>query len=383
MPDVVVVGASVAGSATAIHLASLGHSVQLIDQASFPRRKACGEGLLSPGVAELKTLGLLDNLLPDVTILNCLRYVGLQGETVEAPLGSADRPAIGVQRHLLDASLLHAAAERGVDVCLGIQARGVAETAGRFALLTEQRSVPARVIVAADGIHSRLRQAAGLVTRPGRRFGVSAHFLLPEQPEGRVAVHFRRGYQVYLTPVGGRLVNVALLLDRAQARMLAGGFLAGFRSLVAASGALPEGAELVDEPLTGGPFPIKPGRIWRSNLVLVGDAAGFYDGVAGDGMSIGLVSARRGAAAIHRFLSDGSERHLRSYERDRRTLARNSTLLARLTLTLASQPKLGAMAVRNLARRPETFARLAAIGQGERGLDTLRPRDLLALAFGI
>src|SRR5256885_7613812 len=40
MVEVVIAGASVAGTATALHLARLGHSVQLLEAAQFPRRKA-------------------------------------------------------------------------------------------------------------------------------------------------------------------------------------------------------------------------------------------------------------------------------------------------------------------------------------------------------
>lgn len=40
MHDVVVVGAGPAGSATAVHLARLGHSVLLLDRAHFPRAMA-------------------------------------------------------------------------------------------------------------------------------------------------------------------------------------------------------------------------------------------------------------------------------------------------------------------------------------------------------
>src|SRR5690606_34935106 len=58
--DVLVAGGGPAGAATASHLAQRGYSVLLVDQARFPREKACGE-YLSPGVvAALDRLGALD-----------------------------------------------------------------------------------------------------------------------------------------------------------------------------------------------------------------------------------------------------------------------------------------------------------------------------------
>ena len=56
--DAVVVGASLAGSAAATVLARAGARVALVDKASFPRPKACGEMLSPDGVAALARLGL-------------------------------------------------------------------------------------------------------------------------------------------------------------------------------------------------------------------------------------------------------------------------------------------------------------------------------------
>ena len=58
MARIVVVGAGPAGCATALHLCRAGHEVVLVDRRSFPRPKACGEGLLPAGVTELARLGL-------------------------------------------------------------------------------------------------------------------------------------------------------------------------------------------------------------------------------------------------------------------------------------------------------------------------------------
>ncbi|HEY8745294.1 MAG TPA: FAD-dependent oxidoreductase, partial [Chloroflexota bacterium] len=72
MVDVVVVGASVAGATTAVHLARAGHSVLLLERSTAPRRKACGEGLFPAGVAELERLGVLPTLLPHAHVLDSL-----------------------------------------------------------------------------------------------------------------------------------------------------------------------------------------------------------------------------------------------------------------------------------------------------------------------
>jgi len=100
-------------------------------------------------------------------------------------------------------------------------------------------------------------------------------------------------------------------------------------------------------------------------------------------MSHALISARLCAEAIHAYLNDGARSHLAAYERRVRDLVGDANRIARLMLTLSSHPALGAWALRNLDRRPETLARLIAVNQGERSMTSLSARDALALVAGI
>src|SRR5688572_32995892 len=51
--DVMIVGGGIAGSATALRLARAGIDVVVIERATFPRDKPCGEGLLPHGIEAL------------------------------------------------------------------------------------------------------------------------------------------------------------------------------------------------------------------------------------------------------------------------------------------------------------------------------------------
>ena len=55
--DVAVVGAGPAGSAAAITLARSGVRVALLDKATFPRDKCCGDGLTTGALRLLEELG--------------------------------------------------------------------------------------------------------------------------------------------------------------------------------------------------------------------------------------------------------------------------------------------------------------------------------------
>ena len=56
--DVVVVGGGPAGAAAAIELARRGRDVMVVDRASFPRDKICGDGLTAGALRRLEDLGL-------------------------------------------------------------------------------------------------------------------------------------------------------------------------------------------------------------------------------------------------------------------------------------------------------------------------------------
>lgn len=382
--EVIVVGGSIAGATVALHLARAGRAVMLLERTAEHRRKACGEGLFPAGVRELELLGVLPEVASRGRELQAIS-ISAGNHTATAPLSGWDLPAMGVQRTDLDATLLRAAERAGVSVRRGVTVRGLAYERGTVTgVTTDDGDVLARVVVAADGAQSRLRRDAGLASgRPGGRYGVSAHVRLDEDIPAAVRVRAEAGYEIYLTPVGRDVANVALLLGRTDARRFGGRVREEYAALLARHPELRGRQELLDEPVAAGPFPVRCARPWREGLVLAGDAAGFYDGVSGEGMTLALRSARACAQAVDAHLRDGRSAPLAAYERRLRALARSSELLARLSLALARRPALATAAIRNLERRPATFAKLVEINSGQRPLSALRPSDVLAMLAGV
>jgi 2-polyprenyl-6-methoxyphenol hydroxylase-like FAD-dependent oxidoreductase len=119
--DVVVVGARVAGSATAMLLARLGHDVVVVDQTSLPSDTISTHSIARSGVVQLRRWGLLDEVLDSGT--PAIRQVSFHagGQTVSRTIkhkAGVDL-VVAPRRYVLDTILATAAARAGAQLRLG------------------------------------------------------------------------------------------------------------------------------------------------------------------------------------------------------------------------------------------------------------------------
>lgn len=372
--EVIVVGAGPGGSAVALRLARRGHSVLLLDRARFPRPKVCGEGLMPIGVREA------DALLPGLSAhghpFRGIRYVvGEHAAEADFPGGHVGR---GMHRGRLDLHLLQACVQAGVEVRTGRSVTTVDGTGGRRVVRTSEGSLRCRAIIVADGMRSPLRRRLGLQRslRGRPRFGLRAHVrlrdpsLLPRVVEVRVG----RGVETYLTPVGPDEVNVAVLLEKSATRGLKGDLEGGFAQIVDQDPRLRRllaDAEPAGDLGLTGPLRQEAIEVVADGVLLVGDAAGFLDGITGEGMSLTLTSARLAADVLHGALRDDdlSARRLAPYAAARRRAARDLTLLTEIVLAGIRNRRLARRVVAGLARHPDVFQRILGVSTGGRVSD--------------
>ena len=391
--EIAVVGAGPAGCALALHLARTGRRVLLVDGKRVARGKTCGEGLMPAGVQELEGLGL-GALVEHGQRFEGVRFRLAGGEQAQASFPGGAR-GLGLARPLLDAGLLEAAqAEPGVEVRLGTWVREVVLSppgSGEAARLRVGEAwVEARVLVGADGCRSSLRRLAGFEAPTPKlaRFGVSGHFARsPTTQDPFVEVYVGSGWELYTTPVGGALTNVALLLGRERLRALQGRLEPGLRELLREAGGrceeLAEGE--VRSPVRAlGPLALQATRAHGEAFLLVGDAAGGLDPITGEGLSLALHTSRVAAEILDAALSEGdlSSGRLALWTRERGRAARTLKGLTTALLFLAGRPRHARRVVRGLARNPETLERLLGVASGLRPLSSLRARDGLRLLVG-
>lgn len=275
--EVIVIGGAVAGAATAAHLAAAGIRVLLLERASVPVHKVCGEFISPDASAMLAELGI------DLTGAAPIEHVRLS-----AGAGRADAPlpfrALGFSRRLLDERLLMRAEALGAEVRRGVMVRAVAEGGG--VALADGSVFGAERIVLATGKHD-LRGAG----RPrGTMLGLKMHFAkVPADLVGKIELRLlSRGY-AGLAPLENGRLNLCVALERD-----------GFESWPALLAALRmEGAEpLWPRPLAVAAIPYGYRHRGEGPAYRVGDQLAVIPSFVGDGIAIALRSARRVAEAI-------------------------------------------------------------------------------------
>ncbi|MFO0626707.1 MAG: FAD-dependent oxidoreductase [Polyangiales bacterium] len=158
--DVLVVGAGPCGCAAAVTLARGGLNVTLLDRATFPRDKVCGDALSNKALQIVRALGAGDDL-------DAAPHADVHAALALFPDGSAVRrayPAAGriVTRLTLDALLVDAARRAGVTVREGTHARSLVLDGDRVrGVRTDHATLHAAVVIAADGPGSLAWRASG------------------------------------------------------------------------------------------------------------------------------------------------------------------------------------------------------------------------------
>jgi geranylgeranyl reductase family protein len=354
--DVVVVGAGPAGSAAAAVLAGLGRQVHLLEAARFPRDKVCGDVLLPELAGWVERLGGdWDALSAGAVEVAACRYTVPSGRSVTGRFADGRgqvHPWRILQRRIFDERLARHAARRGARLLEGHRVVELQREGDRTRLRVitphGERTLQARLVIAADGAGSRVARVSGLRPdagdRPSNRF-VALRTYVPwsalatapgERSGARQTMEVIADRRLlpgcaWILPAPGGVANVGLGMvaaDRAHRGVhlqalfselfgeLLQGRLAGRFDLAAA--AAPVGWRL--------PGGMPDRRCTADGLLLAGDAAGMIDPFTGHGIHTAVQSGIYAAEAADQALARGQltaeGEPLRGYERRwRRALA--------------------------------------------------------------
>lgn len=372
MVDVVIAGGGIAGSALAIFLGRRGFDVEVFERAQFPREKPCGEGLMPAGVGVLGRLGLAE--AAGGAAFQGVRYHF--GERMaegrfpqEYGLAQTGR---GLRRSQFDHLLLEAAASTpGVTVTTGARVDGPMIENGRVVgLMVEGEPRRARLTVAADGAHSKIRHALGLDIAPRKkRVGMCAHFrLAPGQAQSSwVDVFVRRGHELYVTPLPeGEILVAGLAQAEALKTPIEKTFDRWWQGEPKLAARL-EGAEQITPLITMSPLAGRARRGFAPGLALLGDAAGFVDPITGGGMTQALMSAELFAGYATEHAGSVAD-WLPAFDQARQAMLRDYRWLTQMVLWLSEHPRLGERLLAGLSWTPGIFSHLIGVSGGVRRL---------------
>jgi digeranylgeranylglycerophospholipid reductase len=323
--DVVVVGAGPAGSTAAYAAAQGGASVLMLDR----RRELgvpvqCGEALAEDILNELK-------IKPDprwaINRTNAVKIVSPSGIEVHI----SERKVTGkvgyiLNRKVFDKFLAVRAAKAGADVMVGTYVNGLILEDGRpkgvkAHGMDGKLEVAAEVIIAADGVGSRVARWAGLNTtlklddiESGIQFQmVGVDVESPLTMEFYLGSRIAPGGYAWVFPKGEDIANVGLgvLGSRADRKPIE-----YLRDFVERMPNLSKG-KVVEingggDPVSG---PLK--KIVKDNLLVIGDAARQVNPLTGGGidsaMRAGNIAGEVAAKAVRE--GDTSEKRLSEYEK--------------------------------------------------------------------
>jgi flavin-dependent dehydrogenase len=385
--DVVVVGASLAGSAAARLLAQHGARVALVERAPDPahHKMVCGHFIQASSVPTFERLGVLGAMRAAGAVDSRSRL-----HTRFGVIASDRVPAsLNLRRSKLDPILRTAAAETpGVELLLGETVTGLLDEGG--VRLRSGHELRAPLVVGADGRDSKVAALAGVEgeTIPHGRFSYGAYYEGPPPagaPDGTIWLLDPAWVAAFPTDDGLTLYAVMLTHDELPGFK---GDLAGALERFVAS--VPDAPPILESTRVSDLI----GKVKMPNrmrgpvgdgVALIGDAALATDPVWGVGCGWAVQTGEWLADALAPWVR-GEQPLARALRRYRRTYTRRLAPHARMIHDYAGGRKFNAMEKRlyaAAAHDPVLAEKMGRIGvRMDSPLSVMRPSLVRRIARG-
>ena len=280
----------------------------MLDRATFPRDKCCGDGLTAGALRHLEALGVAPAAVASWQPLEGCSVRSPSGRVVDLPF-PADRATGAVARRVdLDAALVDVARGWGATVHDGHGFRAMRWSSDGVTVAGEDlEPLAARYLIAADGAWSPVRKAVG-AAEPGylgEWHAFRQYLRAPGAGARRLWVWFEPdllpGY-AWSFPLPGGIANVGFGIRRRPGEPTRSMAATWRRLLSLPHVASTLGAFAPEAPHKAWPIPCRlPSTTWTAaggRVLFVGDAARAGDPMTGEGIGQALETGRLAAAAV-------------------------------------------------------------------------------------
>jgi menaquinone-9 beta-reductase len=313
--DVIIAGGGPAGASAAIHLATGGARVLLVEKNRFPRAKLCGEFISPECAPHFERLGVADRMLAaGPAQLTETVFYSRKGKNTTVPSAwfGASGVALGLSRAEMDEQLLRRASDAGAQVLEDTHVADLLLDKDRVIGLSvkrENREASYRAAVTIDAT-GRTRALARRVGQPRNKtkshraslVAFKAHLENARVGPGACEIYFYRGGYGGLSSIEKGLSNLCFIASARAVRECGADAERVMREVVcqnrraayALAGAHPRTPWLAVSLEGFGRHTVTP----ATGLLSIGDAASFIDPFTGSGMLMALESGELAARVI-------------------------------------------------------------------------------------
>lgn len=314
--DIIVVGAGPAGSMAARFAAEQGVSVLMLEKdrdVGYPVR--CGEAISKAGVEEFIT--------PDpkwiAATISKFSFNAPDGTEVILDFGEA---GYVLERRIFDYELARTAADAGAEILTRAYVNGLIFEDGKvsgvkYEYQGEQKELKSKIVIAADGVESRVGRWAGLTTHIDFRDMESAvQITAANIPVDQNTLYFYFGQDYapqgyfWIFPKGDKKANIGLgvsgLIGKKKSAL---SFLNDFMERYYPA------APVLTTIAGGVPCSITLDKISAPGIMLVGDAARQVNPLSGGGIASGMIGGSIAGRIAAEAVKTNKPDYLLSYDK--------------------------------------------------------------------
>lgn len=308
--DVIIVGAGPAGSACAIELAKSGLHIALLDKATFPRDKTCGDALSVDVINQLRKLSdtlaeqfdTLENKIPSYGV----KIFSPDHNHIDIPFIYKNVKSCGYispRIHFDNLLFQHAKQYSNITIYENCVVTNVTISNNEAVLQTSQGIFSAKMIAGADGAHSVISKSLGNIKVEKEHYSAGLRVYYENvsgfHNEGYIELHFFKdilpGY-LWIFPLAGNKANVGIGMLSSEVSKKKINLKEILQNLLKTHSHLKERFKDAKplETIKGYGLPLgsKKRDLSGERFLLAGDAAALIDPFSGEGIANAIRSGR-------------------------------------------------------------------------------------------